>query len=108
VAPERGNSGDPRYRALLDEMWELHCEKADGYGSDNDPLANLRDAEEWGLPNFMGAFLRAGDKFKRLKNHVRKGTIPGDNLHNDARDGAAYLLLGLILWEEDQESKVAS
>jgi hypothetical protein len=93
-------AGDPRYKDLLDEMWALHQEKAEGYGTAADPLANLRGGEWLGFPAWKMALMRASDKWMRIQNHLQKGEIPGDSLHNDLRDMAAYLLLAELLRPE--------
>jgi hypothetical protein len=97
--------GDPRFKALLDEEWELHQEKGAGYGTEQDTFANLRGGEWLGMPAWKMCLTRASDKWARIQNHVRKGDIPGDSLHNDLRDMAMYLNYAEILYEEEQRSQ---
>lgn len=97
--------GDPRFKALLAEEWELHVEKGKGYGTDEDTFANLRGSEWLGFPAWKMCLTRASDKWSRIQNHVQKGDIPGDSLHNDLRDMAMYLNYAEILYEEWRQSQ---
>jgi hypothetical protein len=53
------NGGDTKFLAILDEMRDLHVRKSQDYGTDADPLANIRASEEIGVPAWKGAWLRA-------------------------------------------------
>ena|SRR5215213_7842138 len=98
-------AGDPRYKAFLDEQWELHKEKSAGYGTEDDPFANLRSTEWIGVPAWKMCLVKASDKWFRIQQHLAKGVIPGDSLENDLRDMANYLGYAKILYEEWMESK---
>ena len=95
-------NGDPRYKALLDELWLLHCKKAADYGADNDYLANLRASEAFGIPAWLGALIRLNDKVKRLQTFAKKRTLANESVQDTLMDLAAYSLLVLILFQEEK------
>lgn len=100
---EKPTGGDPRFRELLDGMWALHCLKRKDYGSGDDPLANLRASAEIGIPAWKGGWLRAKDKVKRLDQYCVKGSLACEGVEDTLKDLAAYCLLVLTLWREEQE-----
>ena len=99
--------GDPRYLRLLSEMAELHCKKAADYGSDQDPLANIRASEEIGIPAWKGAWLRAKDKVQRIDAFCCRGILVNDSVDDSLMDLAAYSLIALVLLQEERK-KVAT
>lgn len=98
--------GHPRFFELLDEMGELHRQKAGDYGDRaEDPLANLRASAGLGVAPWLGALMRAGDKWSRIQNFATHGyLIDGEKVYDDMRDMAAYLLLAIILKEEADDN----
>jgi len=101
-------AGDPRLKGLFQEMWELHLEKGEGYGTEEDTYANLRGAEWIGLPAWKMCLVRASDKWARIQNHLTKEVIPGDSLDNDLRACAMYILYAKILYEEELNNAIAN
>lgn len=97
-------NGDPRYRALLDDLWHLHCKKARDYGDEDngDFLANLRASEAFGVPAWLGALIRLNDKVKRLQAYAKKRTLANEGVEDTLMDLSAYSLLVLILFRESQ------
>lgn len=93
--------GDPRYLALLDEMRELHIKKSSDYGADEDPLANLRGSERFGIPSWIGALVRGQDKMYRLQVAAKGSTLVNEGIEDSLMDLAAYALLSLILYREE-------
>ena len=59
------NSG--RFHELLAEAGRLHDKKQTDYGRTDDPFANVRASEEWGIDGWVGAMIRATDKVRRLQ-----------------------------------------
>lgn len=95
--------GDARYLALLDELRALHLRKAADYGTDADPLANLRASAELGIPPWVGCMLRLRDKWSRVQAFVKKGKLTNEPIDDNLADMAAYCLLALRLYREDKE-----
>ena len=95
--------GDPRYLKLLDELRELHLKKSADYGQGEDPLANLRASEKFGIPAWVGAMVRAQDKMTRIQSFVTNGKLENEGIEDSLLDGAAYHLLALVLYRETTE-----
>ena len=93
-----------RFHEILRELGELHDEKSVGYGTDDDPLANVRSSSEWGIPAWQGAMIRAGDKIKRLQAHASKGDLPFEAIEDAFKDLAVYSVIGLVLYEQEQSA----
>lgn len=92
--------GLPAYFKLLEEMADLHEKKARDYGSDHDPLANIRASMEIGVEPWKGAWLRAKDKVKRIDQFCLKGELANEGVEDSLMDIAAYSLIALLLFRE--------
>lgn len=97
--------GNSRYLHLLDYLRYLHIVKAYGYGTEADPLNNLRGSSRWGIPPWKGAYLRAEDKANRIINLTERGeSIPSvgerENTLDTMADRMAYDGLALVLYSE--------
>jgi hypothetical protein len=99
--------GDARFHALLNEIADLHDKKQQDYGTSGDPLANIRGSEQWGIPSWVGAMVRANDKVKRLQKLAKEGALANEAARDSFMDLAVYALLALILFEEVSGAKVA-
>jgi hypothetical protein len=99
--------GDPRFHALLAEIATLHDKKQQDYGTNGDPLANIRGSEQWGIPSWVGAMVRANDKVKRLQKLAKEGGLANESARDSFMDLAVYALLALILFEEVQGATIA-
>jgi hypothetical protein len=72
-------------------MLELHRSKSADYGSEADPLANIRQGADFvDIEPWRGCMVRIADKVQRLRTYCRTGTL----VH------AAYSLLAIVLFEE--------
>lgn len=101
------SKGDPRFHKLLREIGELHDKKQEDYGRGSDPFANVRQSSEWGLAPWIGAMVRAGDKFKRLQKAARGGTMANESVEDSMMDLAVYSLIALVLYREENEGDSA-
>ena len=93
-------NGHPEFKAILDRLWELHCEKGDDYGSEADPLLNIREAADYGVPPWLAALLRANDKVVRLKQFAKRRTLKNESVEDSILDLASYAILTLVLMRE--------
>lgn len=103
VADTVGHAG---YLKLLDEMAALHKKKAQDYGTDSDPFANIRASEELGIPADKGAWLRAKDKVKRLDRHYNGKPLANESAADSLIDLAAYCLIAEAIRREKCTSSV--
>lgn len=93
--------GHPRFYELLEEIAKLHSVKNRGYAN-REPLSNLRQCEQFGIPAWKGTLVRLGDKWSRIVSLVGqgKGKIGDESLKDNLRDLSVYSLLCIILLEE--------
>lgn len=92
-----------RFHELLAELGRLHDLKQADYGKDEDPFANVRSSEEWGVAPWVGAMVRLNDKVKRLQSFVRNGSLNNEGVEDSLRDIAVYAVIALVLWEQGWE-----
>lgn len=93
--------GDPRF---LDAVWEivqLHAKKQKDYGSEQDPFANVRASEDFGVPSWVGALVRLNDKVTRLKNFADKRVLQNESALDSMYDISVYALIAAILYKEE-------
>lgn len=100
--------GSERFHAILDELGALHDRKQADYGRETDPFANVRASEEWGVPAWVGAMVRATDKVRRLQRFAQKGVLLNEGAADSLRDLAVYAVIALVLLEEQASVTVVS
>lgn len=99
--------GDPRFKKVLDDMWDMHCKKSADYGSDEDIFSNLKASEDYGVPAWLGTVIRLNDKISRLKTFAKKRTLENESVRDSFIDAASYSILASILYEEENQRKRA-
>lgn len=97
--PER-HPGSEKFHRILRDLGHLHDRKQADYGKVDDPFANVRAAEEWGVPEWVGAMIRATDKVRRLQTYARRGTLANEGVEDAFMDLAVYAVIALVLFEE--------
>ncbi len=95
-------NGDPGFLAILEELKALHLKKAQDYGSDDDPLQNIRSAAKCGLSPHHAAWVRALDKVHRINRWYAKGRLENESVEDSLMDLAAYAVIVLRLLREHQ------
>jgi len=95
-----------RFYAIIREWAALHARKQLDYGRDDDPFANVRSSEDFGIPGWIGTAMRANDKMKRIQTaasqYLATGTV---NLANEGLidafdDLGVYAGICRVLFEE--------
>ena len=90
-----------RFLALLEEMARLHRSKSADYGSEEDPLANIRQGADFvDIEPWRGCMVRIADKVQRLRTYCKTGTLVHEGVTDTLLDLAAYSLLAIVLYEE--------
>jgi hypothetical protein len=90
-----------RFLDLLDEMRRLHESKSADYGSETDPLANIRQGAEFvGIEPWRGCMVRIADKVQRLRTFCRTGRLVHEGVRDTLLDLSAYSLLAIVLFDE--------
>jgi hypothetical protein len=97
--------GSLPFLELLEELRSLHLSKSQDYGSQSDPLANIRQGAEFvGIEAWRGCMVRVADKVQRLKTFCRTGRLVHEGVRDTLLDLAAYSLLAIVLFDEGRES----
>lgn len=89
-----------RFHEILSELGELHDRKQADYGRGDDPFANVRSSEEWGLAPWVGAMVRLNDKVHRLQSLAANGDLRNEAAEDSFRDIAIYAVIALVLYEQ--------
>ena len=87
--------------ALLAEMQRLHESKSADYGSEEDPLANVRSGADFvNIEPWRGCMVRIADKVQRLRTYCRTGRLVHEGVRETLLDLSAYSLLAIVLFDE--------
>jgi hypothetical protein len=89
-----------RFHAILAELGALHDKKQADYGRANDPFANVRASEDFGIEGWVGALVRATDKLRRLQKAAQGGTLANEGVIDSLNDAAVYFIIARVLYEE--------
>lgn len=94
-----------QFFALCDRLKEMHANKSRDYGSETDPLANIRNGAEFvGIEPWKGAMVRLSDKVTRLATYNRTGSLTFEGVEDTLLDLASYSLLALLLYREENQT----
>jgi len=96
-------SVDVRFTSLLQEIFNLHEKKGRDYGTDEDPLANVRASAKLGVEPWRGVAIRRADKWQRQARYLKTGTLANESFEDSLLDDVVYALIELILWRETVE-----
>lgn len=103
AAPRGGSSA---FVQLLDEMRRLHESKSADYGSESDPLANIRQGADFvNIEHWRGCMVRIADKVQRLRTYCRTGRLVHEGVRDTLLDLSAYSLLAIVLFDEGQAER---
>lgn len=97
----RRHPSSEAFVALLGEMQRLHESKSADYGSEDDPLANIRQGADFvNIEPWRGCMVRIADKVQRLRTFCRTGRLVHEGVRDTLLDLAAYSLLAIVLFDE--------
>jgi hypothetical protein len=85
---------------IIAEMREMHIKKRTDYGRIDDPYANVRASEAFGIPGWVGALTRQQDKTRRLQKFVTEGNLANESVEDSLLDSIVYGVIALALWRE--------
>lgn len=97
--PERHPSSE-HFHTILRGLAALHDRKQQDYGRGDDPFANVRGSNEWGVADWIGAMIRASDKVRRLQTFASRGTLANEGVLDAFDDLAVYAVIARVLFEE--------
>jgi hypothetical protein len=98
--------GSALFHDILRSLGELHDRKQADYGSTGDPFRNVRNSEDFGIPAWVGAIVRANDKMRRLQTaseQVLAGqdvSLKNESIIDSFRDLAVYAIIAEVLYRE--------
>lgn len=99
----RRHPSSTAFLTLLDEMQRLHESKSADYGSEDDPLANIRQGADFvNIEAWRGCMVRIADKVQRLRTYCRTGRLVHEGVRDTLLDLSAYSLLAIVLFDEGQ------
>jgi len=93
---------DP-FEYQLIEMAKLQRQKAQDYGTGEDPNANLRAIEGFGLAPWVGCAIRMNDKMFRIQSFVRNGHLANEAVEDSLLDIAVYAIKSLCFMKEENK-----
>jgi len=97
--------GSLPFLELLEEVRQLHLSKSQDYGSESDPLANIRQGAEFvGIEPWRGCMVRVADKVQRLRTFCKTGRLVHEGVRDTLLDLAAYSLLAIVLFDEGKNA----
>ena len=96
--------GSLPFLELLEELRTLHLSKSQDYGSESDPLANIRQGAEFvGIEAWRGCMVRVADKVQRLRTYCKTGRLIHEGVRDTLLDLSAYSLLAIVLFDEGHD-----
>ena len=90
------------FMKVVNEIVELHNKKQTDYGRTDigDPFSNVRASEDFGIPGWLGAVVRANDKVRRIQKFSRSETLVNESVEDSLLDAAVYFMIALCLFRE--------
>ena len=95
---------------VIKEIVAMHNKKQADYGrpEEGDPFANVRASEDFGIPGWVGAVIRANDKVRRLQKAAKGGKLANESIEDSLLDAAVYFMIALCLFRETDGNNTAS
>lgn len=92
-----------KFHRYLKEVANLHDTKQRDYGREDDPFANVRASEEWGIDGWVGAMIRLNDKVRRLQSLAVTGKLSNEGAIDSFMDIACYAIIARVLFEDESD-----
>lgn len=95
------------HRQYCDRMVEITAKKNHDYSKSEDPFANFKVIESFGIATEIGFVTRMSDKLSRLSNFVTQGElkVKDESVEDTLLDLANYCLLMAGYLKAKQEKK---
>ena len=100
--PKTAVSKNTPFMEVIQEIVALHEKKQEDYGRTDlgDPFANVRASEDFNIPGWLGAVIRANDKVRRIQKFARNETLVNESVEDSLMDAAVYFIIALCLFRE--------
>lgn len=100
--------GSEHFHEELKKLGRLHDRKQADYGTHEDPFANVRASEDFGIPAWVGCMVRANDKIRRIQTYSKGADLRCESVEDSLQDLAVYAVIALcLLKEEDMRSELS-
>jgi hypothetical protein len=93
------------FEKIVDDILVLHRLKQADYGRKEDPFANVRASEDYGVSGVIGALIRMNDKMRRLQSWAKGSTLKNEGVEDSLMDLAVYSIIALVLYRESKNKK---
>lgn len=103
TTPPSRHPSSQKFHDLCDQIKSVHDMKQADYGRTNDPFANVRASEDFGMPSWVGCMVRANDKMKRIQTAAKGSELKNEGVEDSLIDLAVYALIGLVLYREEKK-----
>lgn len=98
---ENQRGGSPAVLEILDRAARLHSRKTLDYGSQVDPLYNIRQAAKLvNVPPWKVCLIRMADKLTRMESFCRRGEVEFDGVEDTLLDLIVYAAMAEAFYEE--------
>jgi hypothetical protein len=98
--PGQPHPTSAKFYKVLQEAAALHAKKQRDYGTGEDPFANVRASEDFGIPAWLGCMVRSNDKIRRMMSFAKKGELANESIEDALIDLLVYAGIGLVLYRE--------
>ena len=87
---------------VIAEVVSMHDRKSKDYGHGEDPFANVRASQDFGIKPWVGTMVRANDKMRRLQSAAKGSTLTNEGVEDSLLDIAVYSIIALVLYREQE------
>jgi hypothetical protein len=104
---DREMRAEEHYWRIHKEIAELHKIKGADVGKPDDPLANLRASESYGVEPWVHCVIQCDENLRRIQAFLRCGELRDKDcrVENAMLDLANYAMLGLALYREGSSNE---
>lgn len=89
------------FNDVLEKVRSLHAQKGKDYDG-KQQYSNYRRAEEFGIPAWVGAMLRANEKMNRIQTYARTRELVNESVEDSFLDIMVCAGIAYLLWQEEQ------
>ena len=93
--------GSAKFHLELRKLGALHDSKQADYAKPEDPFANVRASEDFGIDGWVGCMVRANDKMRRIQTFAKTKGLKHESVRDSLQDLAVYSVIALCLYDEE-------
>ena len=107
IIPDNLPADSTEFYGLIQRMIDIHDAKRKDYAPGEDRFKNFRQSESMGVPAWVGALIRTGDKWSRIVNLTHRLITTGggpavkdESIEDTLMDLAIYALIVIELYRQ--------